>query len=329
MTFEDLAFTLKKPFLNLNRRARTLQNARLGSGLIVLICLTLMICLPYMTRRVYVAILDCAHVDVANGLFTALKTSVNENEYTSGSNFLTTSEIEILAEYTAEQVRSAPQFITSNLMNWCFGSYNSTEGYNDENGKFLQSGVRNVFVQCTKTDFHYVFDYRGELYTIGLNIILSYAYGDGDGSSTDSQTITSTANYVPDAAYMAELKRRRHTTKTITVLIFFSLALNLGTFIMSLLYYGNRGLKKDDHSMPMFTRQLLGILALISFITVTASVTLQTVLITTIRSKVESELGTFGLSLHLGAAWFSLAWIALFMSFVCLCSWGGPIWCGD
>ncbi|GME90099.1 unnamed protein product [Ambrosiozyma monospora] len=326
MFWKNIAFILEKPFVNLTPRARVLQSLRLGTSFLTLVGLLLLYFLPYMTHNVFVAKLDCSHADVSNGLFSSLSSSVNsDGEISSG---LTTSEIELLVDYVENEVKTAPQVITSNLRNWCFGSYNSTETYDHYQESFTQSRIMNYHMQCTKTDSNYVFDYRGELSTIGLNILLSYAYSTSDVSS-DRQAITSSTKlYSPDAEYSAILKLRKSLNQSVFFMIVGGITVHGFMLLMGIIYYGNRGLKKDDQSMPNYIKQLYGYLASFTFLTILGAIVIQTYIITTVKSDVKSQLGSFGLSVHRGGIWFSIGWVVSFLSFVSAVSWGGPVWCG-
>ncbi|OWB59799.1 hypothetical protein B5S29_g663 [[Candida] boidinii] len=335
MNWNHLFFELKKPFVNLTPRAKILQRVRflsLFTSIILVICLT---GVQFASHNLYVARLDCTHVDVSNGLFKALKSSVNsklksndDSNRAVDSSDLTASEILILSKYTEEQVQNAPQFIYSNLMNWCFGSYESNLKQEGDSYSEEENDKKITFLQCTKKDNHYVFDYRGELSTIGLNIILSYAYGTTDSSSSDEEAITSNSEYIPDKDYLTVLNIRRKLMSAVPSMFFFSIAINTVMIILGLVYYGNRGFAKDDHSMPGFIKHIFGVLSLVSFGLVLVAVTLTTAMTTNIRSTVKKELGDFGLSVHLGADWFSVAWVAVAVSTIAFLSWGGSFWCG-
>ncbi|GMG28917.1 unnamed protein product [Ambrosiozyma monospora] len=326
MLWKNIAFILGKPFVNLTPRARVLQSLRLGTSFLTLVGLLLLYLLPYMTNNVFVAKLDCSHADVSNGLFSSLSSSVNsDGEISSG---LTTSEIELLVDYVESEVKTAPQVITSNLRNWCFGSYNSTETYDHFQESFTQSRIMNYHIQCTKTDSNYVFDYRGELSTIGLNILLSYAYSTSDVSS-DRQAITSSTQlYSPDAEYSALLKLRKSLNQAVFFMIVSSFAVHGFMLIMGIIYYGNRGLKKDDQFMPNYIKQLYGYIASFTFLAVLGAIVIQAYIINSVKSDVKKQLGSFGLSVHRGGIWFSIGWVVSFLSFVSAVSWGGPVWCG-
>ncbi|OUM52559.1 hypothetical protein BVG19_g1760 [[Candida] boidinii] len=335
MNWSHLFFELKKPFVNLTPRAKLLQRVRFISLFVTIILIACLTGVQFISYNLYIARLDCTHVDVSNGLFKALKSSVNfrlqnidDSNRSGDTTDLTASEIAILSKYTEEQVQNAPQFIYSNLMNWCFGSYESNLKQEGDSYLEEEDDKKITFIQCTARDNHYVFDYRGELSTIGLNIILSYAYGTTDSLFSDEQAITSNSEYIPDSGYLTFLKYRRRATSAIPLMLFFSVGINTAMIALGLVYYANRGFAKDDHSMPGFIKHIFGLLSLVSFILILVAVSLTTTITTSTKMAVQKELGDFGLSVHLGTDWFSVAWVTVAASTIAFLSWGGSFWCG-
>lgn len=321
MISEEILFDLKRPFVNLNQRARVLQQARLFSGILGVAFLLVALTAPFTFTNVFVNKLDCAHVDVSNGLFTMLRDSVSADTDSLADFFgpgLTASEIELLSSYTETNVESCPQYIKSNVFNWCFGNYNLTEI--DVNGT---QTTRFVQEYCTDHDHNYVYDYRGELKTIGLNIILAYAYND-DSISTG----VGNNDYLPDPLYVAKLNSRMDRSKAIYSMLIVALVLDALVLLLAVLMYGLRGYAKDDSTVPPFFRQFLPVLSLLASIAVCFSVTSMTVLSVEIRNEIANELGSFGISSHLGSIWFGIAWTAVATHLFNTCAWGGPAWCG-
>lgn len=315
-------FYICKPFVNLTPAARVLQLTRLLTSISVILFTIILIIGPNITPRVYIIRLDCSHVDVSHGLFAALRSSAdsNQNSLDSNGSGLTASEIEILSEYTQSRVSNAPQYILSGLSNWCFGNYNTTYTV-DRFGKTRQNR-KILFNRCTSRDPNYVFDYRGELSTIGLNIILAYAYEDTQAMSN------STGSYVPDGPYSESVARRRDINKTLPGLLLFSLSLHAIMLVAALGLYGNRVFDKDDHRFHPASRQLMAIGALAAFATTAVVISIVTGTYTSIRHAIGTELGDFGLSSHFGSVWFTIAWFDVVLSLISAASWGGPIWCG-
>ncbi|GAV26840.1 hypothetical protein PMKS-000296 [Pichia membranifaciens] len=106
-----------------------------------------------------------------------------------------------MAEYIETQIKDTPEGIRSGLFNWCSVSYDTPDlDYLDESdfGDLVledEHHPENMTISCEAYDKHYVFDYRGELSDIGLNIILAYAYT-ADFQDSQSSTLSETA-YIP------------------------------------------------------------------------------------------------------------------------------------
>ncbi|CDK24148.1 unnamed protein product [Kuraishia capsulata CBS 1993] len=315
---------VKKPFLNLTPRARLLQVIRLGSAALSVIFLLIIICLDL--KSMPVARLDCSHVEVANGLFSALQSTVSTGAvgvFEGSDVSLTTSQVLILTEYVQQQVEDAPQFIDSNMMNWCFGNYNYTSEV--VNGETFYK-KKPLFYKCTDVDKNYVFDYRGELSTIGLNIILAYAYSD---SSFSAESLTDSVQYQPDEAYLKTLNERRKSTKAVPGLFYSTVCLQTLLLVLGIIYYGKRNYAKDDTDMPMVIRQCFAVLSLTAFLTFLAGLCLTTKIYFEIQTSVRQELGAFGLSVHLGKSWFGMTWTNMVICLLSMLGWCGPLWCGN
>ncbi|ODV94442.1 hypothetical protein PACTADRAFT_18142 [Pachysolen tannophilus NRRL Y-2460] len=315
----QITFILSKPFLNLTTRARALLITRLATSLLVVIFTIIILGGTLQKKGLYVNRLDFFHVDVADGLFDVLRNHVDSNTHSLSEDYgpgLTASEIDLLSSYTEEQVQNCPQYIKSNIYNWCFGNYNLT-GEDSTPDKTANTEY------CTGRDTNYVFDYRGELKTVGLDIILAYAYDDSSISSLSSDD-----DYVPDPTYLAKLDRRREWTKTTPRLLYFASVTQFCIMILALFMYGSRGYYKDDNRAPIAIRQILAILSTVTFFTVAIAISIMTTLSSDIRADVKSELGNFGISSHFGTAWFTLAWFEVVIALINASLWGIPIWCG-
>lgn len=298
-----------------------IQCARLLSPIVTILVIGILMFLPQVDTHFYMAKLDCTHVDVSNGLFSALKSSLNDPvSIKSDTSSLSTSEILILSEYISEQVATAAQFLDTSMFGWCYGTYQSLEQFDSATNTFELVSFEQVVVTCSGYDKDYVFDYRGQLSKTGLDIILAYAYGSDD-------TTTTTANYVADAGYTEELKSRQSKFRAASSMYY---GCGLIEVLVLLIGYGHiiakRKCKLDDHKTSVIFN-VVAVSALFASGLAFASTILLMFMMRDIRRNVKTELGNFGISLHCQPAWFVAAWIIVAISVVSAFSWGGPIWC--
>lgn len=274
-----------------------------------------------MSNNVYIARIDCAHLDVSYGLYKSLRNSVSltPSILDDSSNYafpvdssLTNSEIAILTEYAESQVADAPQYITTSLWSWCYGNYNITK-YTDKHGKVHNYRNNDVMV-CQRGPSEYVFDYRQELELLGLGSILAYAF--------------QTRKY--DDANYAELVKARHLQyRLVTPLLIFGGATQLGIIVFTLVLYSNRGKEQDLTKVPEFLLHIMSVVNVFSFLGFAISSGVVTHLLRTIRTEIGKTLGDFGISLHLGRVWFALLWLGVSFGTLAMLSWVLPIWCAN
>lgn len=317
MTSSKLRNQICQPFSNLTPRARLLQFGRLGTSLISIVLVIFLLVLPFHNSHFYLAKLDCNHVDVSNGIFTSLQSAMNDGETDS---FMTTSEIQILAQYTSHQVSTAAQFIQYSITGWCYGTYSSAETYNAVTNKFIAIQKGDSKVRCSMPSLNYVFDYRGELSDVGLNIVLSYAYVKGEFSTEEE-------HYVPDKSYETLLEKRWTRNTAGIGLLMSSLIIQPFLLRFGTIYYGLRGKQINDKLMPSLTRQIFGFVSAISFIAVLSSALINISLYEEIKREIRSQLGDFGLTVHSGPMYLFVFWLIVLLQFICIFLWGGPVWC--
>ncbi|QPG76076.1 hypothetical protein FOA43_003462 [Brettanomyces nanus] len=320
MKLKALWFKLESPFLNLTPRARLLQIGRFCSSLFVVISIYLLVSVPRSGNHYYMGRLDCSHVDVSNGIFASLQSSLNHPHNSNGDDtFTTTSEISILAQYIGKEVSTAAQFINTNILGWCSGTYSSVEMYNPATSTFELVSEDSANMRCSPLSANYVFDYRGQLSDIGLNIVLSYAYSSNDYSPE--------AKYVPDKQYRADLKERRQKNQAVIYMLLIAMAVHILIFVLGIIYYGRRGVKKNDKSLPALPKHIFGVAAIVAFLLMFVAFLIDVSVLEEIKKEIKGDLGDFGLSFHLNPAWISVFCIAMLLSFISIFVWGGPIWC--
>lgn len=319
MFFKNLAYTIALPFKNLTTQARIVQIYRLVSGLIALIFVLVTLLGSFFTRKIYIARIDCSHIDVSLGLYESLRTTVSSNDilelltsyYLPQDQSLTDSEIKILTAYAQEQVASAPQFITSSLWNWCHGNYNITSTEKPK-GK-VKYNVKDIQIQCMKSNDGFGLDYKDVLSNIGLDSIIAYAYS-GDSN---------------DEVYQKKTNTRRRRFKMIPASLIFCTASQVLVFVLTFLVYSNRGSQKDLSKIHPLFLNIIAYASLASCLSIVIGAGIITNLLIEVRNEISGQLNSFGISLHLGLIWFLLLWIAFAFSFLSMTLWAFPIWCAN
>lgn len=323
MSIKDILHRFLRPVLNLEPRARILQLGRLGTSAIIIILTLFLVFYPLNAGKLYVTKLSCSHVDVSNGIFTSLQKSMNSgagNRNADGQSFMTTSEIQILSQYTSQQVSKAGQFIQSNLMSWCYGMYDSAESYNPQSGMFMRLFRGPSKLYCSNLESNDVVDYRGQLAKIGLGIVLSYAYSNQDFSSENQV-------YVPDPEYTKNLKERKNRNFATFIMILTSILLHALILVLGYIYYDFKGKERNDKLLPNWPKHVFGLAAMLSFMLFFTSEMIQLSLVTHIKKEVSSQLGDFGLSLNVGGGFIAIFWVIITLSFASIFFWGAPVWC--
>lgn len=321
MVLKNFAYNIQLPFRNLTKQSRALQIFRLFTSIGALLFIIFSLVGPLLSTNVYIARINCAHLDVSYGLYKSLRNSVSltpsilddssTNEFPVDSS-LTNSEISILTEYAESQVATAPQYIITSLWSWCYGNYNTTE-IKDGHGHTRLTRHDDSLV-CSKGQSGYVFDYRAELKSIGLSSILAYAFQ---------------SNNADDKSYAQLVHGRHNKYKVIAPILVFGGATQFLILVFSLILYSNRGSEKDLSKIPSFLLVILSVIAISSFLGVAVGVGLITRLITVIRDEISTTLGDFGVNLHLGNIWFSLIWLSFSFTLMAMISWVFPLWCAN
>lgn len=254
--------------------------------------------------------------DITKGLFDVLKEAVEVFGSTDVNNGvgLTTSEIFILTEYTASQIRDVPQYIAITLYGRCDISFNTTLKHGPD-GKTYEIRNSSVVEVCFKTGPNYVFDYREVLSQLGLDIILVYAY-----NQNLPAVLGNSSSY---GGYMKNLQDRK---VNMVYLIISVLALEAVIFILTLWYYTIKGKLIN----PLKERVLTHIISLISFVVFVVGLTGVISLAwqaLNVKNRISSELKAFGFSYGLGFTWFTCLWFFAFFILVSTLAWSGLEWC--
>jgi len=321
MMFNNIGYHILLPFRNLTTQARFLQITRLFTCVATLTFLIAALIGSLANRNIYIARINCAHLDVANGLYNTLRNSVSLSSTILGDgddsvlpvdSSLTNSEISVLTAYAESQVASAPQYIVTSLWSWCYGNYNITKNV-DKNG-VVHIEKHNDVLTCSRSTKRYVFDYKTELESIGLESILAYAY-----QSTD----------LDDKKYEKTMAKRNRKYKLLPPGLIFAASSQLVVLIFGYILYSNRGPEKDLSKIPVFVMNIIALISVASFLSLAVSSGIITNLLIQVRAEIKSSLGDYGIALHFGKVWFFLLWLSFIFSLLSGISWAFPLWCAN
>ncbi|SCU97775.1 LAFA_0G13190g1_1 [Lachancea sp. 'fantastica'] len=298
-----------KPFDNLSASSRLTQFCRLGSSILIIV-FTMVVTVGALTLpdRLFMGQMKTSSIDIANGLFQFLQSSVESStaNYISNGVGLTTSEILILTDYTAMQSKAAPQYVVSSVYGWC----------RVENRTTITTGPRaHNYTTCIREGSDYIFDYRSLMKDVGLEVILDYAYGSPDGST-----------YETSPSYTHYMNTRRNTKERMVVLLYFVAVCQAVVLVLTLWYYSIKG-RNLNQFREFMLEHTISVLSLVVCICALVSAISLLSLNMQLRSKVNSELGVMGISYHLGREWFAALWLAAIFSCVSCANWSGLVWC--
>lgn len=314
------------PFINLDVFERMVLAVRAFS---IVVCISLSITLTAgsfsLPDRLYMSRLNTYSEEIVSGIFRVLSEAMESDASSNVNNGvgLTTSELYILTWYSARQVTQAPQYMTISLFGTCATyyttidnfTYSDYETYGSNDIDMYHKHNSTVIRDCTVGGLGYILDYRDVMSTVGLEIVLDYAYSDGDGISD------AIGHQYED--YIGWLR----SSKQIYMILFFVvifleiLALPLMTW-----YYFIKG----RYMNPIRERILVHTLSFISFaILVIGWISLLYLvwLNYSVQKKIRDELESFGFEYKLGTAFFVILWTLMFFLFVFCMAWSGMEWC--
>lgn len=306
------------PFENLTREQLALGIIRFCSSFLAFAFTIVTLVATIFTANMYIARINCGHLEVAEGLYKSLRSSVTDNHSMAVNGVipidssLTNSEIVILTEYALSQVASAPQFIVMSLWQWCYGYYNETKTLGD--GDEVHYKIENQVVHCSNAQSEFVFNYRGVLESIGLKAILAYGYQTSE---------------FHDKEYIHKLKERMKRYKLVFPGVLFSACAHFVVLVLGYILYSNRGREKDLNSLPKILLHAASLFVLAAFLSSLTSCILITSLLKKVQREILDSLGSFGISLSFGKKFFSLLWVAFFFNTLAMSAWVFPIWCDN
>lgn len=324
---------LFKPFQDLPIVDRAVQAFRFVTAILSILLMLVVILGPLLNKsNFYFARINCSHLDLANGLYNSLRSSVSLSpDYLDSSgagefsvdSSLTNSEITILTQYSEEQVSGAPQYTTNSLWKWCYGNYDTIETIG--NGGKKTYTFTNQQLDCFTANTSAVFDYRAQLIDTGLESILAYAY---EGNVMGPQ-------------YINEVHSRTKLYNLVKPAIYFALVSQLIVVIFAYVLYGNRGempvqLMNDNkrqnpnlNRVPKFLLHILAIITVASFASFTYGIAVMTHLIKGTQRDISNGMSDYGVNYAFGKVWFLIAWLAFGTLAFSMFSWAFPLWCAN
>lgn len=338
MNFKLICSKIKKrlllPFQDLNDLERLVQSIRLLSSMMLIIFGLIITTVPYYKpQSIYIGRLSTLKANIAKGVFTVLKQSIESSGTTDTTNGvgLTTSEILVLTSYTFEEVHGVPAYILVTLYGSCDvkysdsnddGSSNSsnatttTEDYNPVSlsAWYTKNSTKLVF-DCTYRGPDYLFDYKTTLSSVGLDIVLEYAY---DSYSTGGN------NGKP--SYDSYMRRLSMLKQHVLKLFFVVLGVQVVFIFLSLWYYYIKGRRLNEFP-EKFLLHILSFLSLFVFIAGMISTICLLWINYSMQRKITKELQAFGFSYHIGVGWVTCMIFWIFFSGVSCLVWSGLEWC--
>ena len=314
------------PFINLDSFERMLFGVRVVSMMACIAFSVTLMAGPFsMPDTLYMSRLNTYSEEIVAGIFSVLSDAMESDASSNVNNGvgLTTSELYILTWYSARQVTNAPQYMTVSLYGTCATYYttlNETDYFDYENYETndIDMYVKHnstVIRDCTMGGLGYVLDYRDVMSTVGLDIVLDYAYTNGDGLT-----------HAVGRKYEDYIKWLEKNKQSFLILFFVVIFLELVSFPLMFWYY----LIKGRYMNPIREKILLHTLSFLSFaILIMGWVSLLDLvwLNYSFQKKIRDELNTFGFEYKLGTSFFIILWILMFLLFVSCMAWSGMEWC--
>lgn len=264
--------------------------------------------------------------DITRGLFSVLrKTMESSSDFDINNGVgLTSSELVVLTEYTANQLDKTPQFITVSLYGLCNAIFTSEPVVNEQNGVQPVKTNSSFSYSCLNKGKNYFFDYRRVLSDLGLNIVIDYAY---TGERSDTSLVDpSVKPYGFSTSYNKFIRLLRKRKTVAFNLMIAMLVMELIVVVLTYWYYSIKGRFINEFKERSLVHAV-SILTLVIFICGLCGIVTIAWVNITLRTKIRVELGTLGFSYHLGEAFFVCLWfIGVLVSIQCF-SWTVLEWC--
>ncbi|GEQ66799.1 hypothetical protein JCM33374_g462 [Metschnikowia sp. JCM 33374] len=304
-----------KPFTNLSPGQTALSVIRIGSAFLAVCMVVVIFVLQSLPSRLTIARINCAHLDVAFGIYKSLRSSLTESVINKGASNnilpidsgLSDSEIGILTQYAQTQVSSAPQSFLLGSKDYC--SVNYVTDFSIAN-----SIHNNITVYCSDYNGLSLYDYRTLFMSNNLDIIVAYAYQD---------------NRLENAAYKKRVISRAHRYDVLKIVYSILLAHQVFLLVAGLAIYGNRGNACDLSNIPKIILNVVAVVSLTSGSTMIVSTAIFIVDLFSMAREIKQGLGDFGINMTVGTLFFALLWSAFAFTCLGMLSWVLPVWCSN
>ncbi|PSK40450.1 hypothetical protein C7M61_000090 [Candidozyma pseudohaemuli] len=306
--FRSFKSLVSRPFHNLSIQQRILQFFRLGTSL-----LTIAFGIAYLIassdiESAYLARINCAHLDVALGLYKSLRSSISSTgtlnqDLLPVDNELTDSEIHILTQYTEKQVADAAQYILLGANEFCMISFD-----------YVTHVKGNITEDCQSYNGIGIFDYRAIMLEAGLDIILAYAYE---------------SSYKKDDEYSRRLEARNKRFGVLKPVMIFQILAQAAIIVYGLVLYSNRGGAKDLSSIPNITMNGLALLAVAAGIIMIVASSIAINELRSMKKEIAKGMSSYGVKMILGDVFQALLWCTFAFSVFTMLLWALPLWCSN
>lgn len=303
---------IKSYFQYLTRDEINVEALKIIGLLVCIICAVAAILAPLTLNSTYIARINCARLDVQNGIylyFTELLAAQSAIVATNGTGqgLFTKSQAVLLSNYARDHALKSPQYIIHNLYDWCSVDYNTTlisEPNGDDKVEFV-----DLTTTCLPMRWPRRFQFQQELIGVGLEVIVGYAfYGENTADDTDPGTNGNLVVVVVPA-------------------LLASVALQIGGLIMTFLVYTRADLSKE-HSNA-FKAHILAYISMAACISSFLALISITLVCSRIRKDIYAHLNNYGMNLVFGTTWFLLIWVSSMGALVSAVVHMIPIVCGE
>lgn len=308
--------------------------------------------------------LEFAHINVAKGLYSALKLS--SSGYSSRENLtdgrvdpfqpdVTSAEIQILIEYLTDLFQGKPEFIVAGITKYCYGSYKMRNITRQDLGKpftHIPPSQNEVVSSCGHFSDE-EFNYRQMLLAEGLNMILDYAYQGNIYGSTNNKSYQKVVNStrVLQNMMLSILTLSAVLQLIILLLTFYNIKqrrkfgslkrLNDQRKSSDMSMYNHTNSTSNVNSTPKIDsidknriskaendKLILIINSILSTILLVLYLVLTiyfSAVFINLRHQVSLELGDFGFKLHGGRMFMTVLWLVFLCLFLSFILWSGVL----
>lgn len=302
---------LSNPFANLTFQQRILQSFRLACPFVAMVFLIALFVLKSDVENCYVVLLNCGHVNLANGIYKILNNLymrlILQANSTSLNFFLDSntpkSMVDAMTIFARNEIADAPQVFLIGFDSYCAIRYDTN--YDADN---VDEVNLNISTSCIEYTFNTKLDYTDILKDNGFKLVATYAYFAEDGDIKSMELVNLKVMFM-----------------VVSIILFVLLPILI---LFTLYVYSNRKgapnlskVTKLAH-VPLFLSVGACIAMTISFALILQFVKYQ-------MQIVSEGLSKFLISMSFGPLFFGL-FIAIFVLIsLTMLFWVVPMWCSN